>query len=96
MWTPIGRHHKKDENNEGLCKHVTIYFEDQSLTIKDCEDYGEYDVSTFLRTNSRLEYSIKKDKKTIISGVTSSYNIYEIDHKKETEFINPETSQKIK
>ena len=52
---------KKDENKEKkLCQHTTIYFEDQPITIKECENYGEYDVSTLLHANVRLEYYIKK------------------------------------
>lgn len=61
---------------------------------KDCENYGEYDVSTILHTNARLTYSIKKDENIIISGDTSMYNIYEVDHEKETKFIDTEHLKK--
>lgn len=88
---------KKDENKEKkLCQHITIYFEDKPITIKECENYGEYDVSTFLRTNSRLEYSIKKDENVIISGVTSMYNISNVDHENNIEIFDNEVTQKTK
>ena len=68
----------KSEQESKSCIHLTVYFEDQPITFKECEGY-EIDIETSYE-NSRLYYEIEKDSKLILDGVTINYNAVAIDH----------------
>jgi len=52
------------------CKHLTIIFNNETITFKECDGYN---LSTNLK-DSNLEYQIFLDDKILIEGNTNFYN----------------------
>ena len=86
---------QKEELTTTLCKHVTVYFEDEPITFKQCEGYeikardGGY--------AAEIIYTVSKDGKILIdNGATSLYNVYNVNHDLADEIIENESVQKTK
>ena len=86
---------KKKEPKIEPCEHLTIYFEDQPITFKECEGY---ELDTYAGASSGvLDYDIKKDGHILIeNGETNDYNSYKVYHEYADEIINNESIQKVK
>ena len=77
------------------CGHLTVYFDNQPITFKECEGYDLY-VHTY-QTSGQLYYDVfKDDKKIIVDGITSLANYYEVYHEVADEIIDNESVQKVK
>ena len=81
--------------NQTSCGHLTVYFDNQPITFKECEGY-DLSVHTY-QTSGHLYYDVyKNDKKIIVDGITSLANYYEVYHEVANEIINNESVQKVK
>ena len=87
---------KKEKTKTEPCKHITIYFEDEPITFKECEGY-QFEETTTGQRSGRLMYTIKKGDKIIIKdGYTNQYNEYGVYHEYADEIIENESVQKAK
>lgn len=81
---------RNDDNQK--CEHLTVYFEDEAVTFKECEGYDIY----VANHSGMLNYSVSLDGKKIIEdGWTNQFNYYEINHKCD-EVIETSSVQKVK
>ena len=85
---------KKAEVSNKDCFHLTIYFEDEPITFKECDGY-EISASTPVYSGE-CSYSIYKDEEKVLSGTTSVYNEYFVYHNVADEIIENESIQKVK
>lgn len=76
------------------CYHLTIYFEDQPITFKECEGYN-VNISRH-GYDSEIDYTIIKDSAMIIDGSTINYNSYIVNHEVADEIIDNKSVQKVK
>ena len=88
----VKKEEQKIETESEVCKHLTIYFEDQPITFKECEGY--YIDDSF--GSGTLCYDIYKDDELILDGITNQYNIYDVYHDLADEIIEEESVQKVK
>jgi hypothetical protein len=85
---------KKEQPKNEYCHHLTIYFEDEPITFKQCEGY-EISASTPVYSGE-CSYSIYKDKEKVLSGTTSVYNEYFVYHNVADNIIENKAIQKVK
>ena len=77
------------------CTHLTVYFEDEPITFKECEGYKIN--SEVVLEGGYLKYNILKDDTAIISsGRTTRFNRYVVDHEISDKIFNNESIQKLK
>ena len=85
---------KEEKAKSQPCKHLTVYFEDEPITFKECEGY---DVSIEREGySSEIQYKIKKDSETLFNGITTNYNSYSVYHNVADDIIENEAIQKVK
>jgi len=82
---------KKAETTNKTCKHLTIYFEDEPVTFKECDGYS---IGT-TRDLYYVDYQILKDNEKILEGETQIENLYYINHNLADEIIENESIQKV-
>lgn len=77
------------------CSHLTIYFEDQPITFKQCEGY---DINIVAYSHGgHMQYSVSEDgKKIIYEGITTLANYYEVYHEVADEILDNESVQKTR
>ncbi len=88
---------KSEEQNEKVpesCTHVTVYFENEAVTFKECDGYDI--MYTYGRNSGKLSYQVFIQSDVLMSGVTSQYNVYDVYHDIADEQLNIEPIQKIK
>ena len=86
---------EKKEPKIESCKHVTIYFEEEPVTFKECEGYIVDSYTVY--KEGCLSYNIYKDNKLIIkNGYSNQYNEYEVYHEYADEIIKNESVEKSK
>lgn len=83
---------KNEQQKNESCKHLTIYFEDEPITFKECDGYR---IGT-TRDLYYVDYQILKDNEKILEGETQIENLYYINHNVADEIIENESIQKIK
>ena len=81
---------KKNEKGTESCSHLTVYFDDNPVTFKECEGY-EID---YRFSEGRLIYEIQKDDTRILDGSTNEFNKYEVYHNETDALIDEESVQK--
>ena len=59
------------------CEHLTILFQDETITFKECDGYS---ISSYYNENHDLNYSIYLDGTIITDGTTTFYNKYNVYH----------------
>ena len=89
-----GDSNNKEKVKSQSCKHLTIYFEDEPITFKECDGY-EINVDRE-GYSSEINYKIKKENKTIFGGITTNYNSYSVYHDLADDIIENEAIQKVK
>lgn len=76
------------------CIHVTVYFENEAVTFKECDGY---DISyEYGKKSGKLIYTVSIQGDVLISGVTPQYNVYDVYHDIADEQLNIQPIQKIK
>lgn len=85
---------KEEKVKSEPCRHLTVYFEDEPVTFKECEGY---DVSIEREVySSEIQYKIKKDSGIVFNGITPNYNSYSVYHDLDDELVENESIQKVK
>lgn len=59
------------------CTHLTVFFQNETITFKECEGYS---ISSYFTGNNELNYSIYLNEILIIDGKTTFYNKYDVYH----------------
>ena len=88
-----GDSNNKEKVKSQSCKHLTIYFEDEPITFKECDGY---EIHVGRVVSSEINYKIKKENKTIFGGITTNYNSYSVYHDLADDIIENEAIQKVK
>lgn len=69
---------KNIKSNENACMHLTVYFEDKTVTFKECEGY---DILTYNK-DGMFKYRISKNgEKIVYEGWTNNFHYCEVNHK---------------
>ena len=85
--------YQEEKYDEG-CNHLIVYFGNESVTFKECEGFKI--TSSSGATSGRCSYDIKKDGKTVFTGITNQYNDYIVNHNIADQLFENESIQKVK
>lgn len=80
------------ENESKSCVHLTLIFEDEPITFKECEGYDIHKTRDF----HHIDYVIFKNNEPLLKGTTKIENLYYVNHNIEDEHIENKPIQKIK
>ena len=85
---------KSEMSKEKLCTHLTVYFDEKPVTLKECEGYKiEYYDGHYA---SNLYYEVKKDSKMVLEGTTLNYNVTEVLHSEVDNLIESDELKKVR
>lgn len=84
----------KSKQKEEKCTHLTVYFENNPITFKECDGF-DIDTRRYGRS-SEIEYNITRKKDEIIKGVTTNYHEFFIRHSEIDTFFDDESIKKTR
>lgn len=88
-----GKRNQEQQEQQECCAHLTIYFDNEAITFKECDGY---DIAYKGYGGGTINYTIKKGNEELIFGDTSQYNGYYVYHDVADGELDSEAIQKTR